>query len=53
MLNVDKDSNLIPYRITRTTLSTLAMGNHLLFEIEDFVPRTGVEPVRPIRNTRF
>lgn len=30
-----------PYRITRTnqyttTLSTLAMGNHLLFEIEDF-----------------
>ena len=42
MLNVDKDSNLIPflslsdyYQYT-TTLSTLAMGNHLLFEIEDF-----------------
>lgn len=41
MLSVDKDSNLIPHRITctiqyTTTLSTLAMGNHLLFEIEDF-----------------
>lgn len=41
MLSVDKDSNLIPHRIMctiqyTTTLSTLAMGNHLLFEIEDF-----------------
>lgn len=58
MLSVDKDSNLIPFLsssdyVYTTTLSTLAMGNHLLFEIEDFVPRTGVEPVRPIRNTRF
>lgn len=47
-----------PHRITRTnlyttTLSTLIIGNHLLFEIEDFVPRTGVEPVRPLRDTRF
>lgn len=42
MLSVDKDSNLIPllsssdYVYYTTTLSTLAMGNHLLFEIEDF-----------------